>query len=124
MVLTYFCPWTLNLDIAIFLLRLRVNYSEEIKHYKHKLATPGYKMKKKHEKQDSKSETLYKSDRNEAQDTSSAIVNLAFVSETWVKQIQSTTIWSVHITHGIYCSVVGDQTDNFTKGYRNPAVTR
>ena len=33
-VLTYFCPWTLNLHIAIVLLRLRVHYSVEIKHYK------------------------------------------------------------------------------------------
>ena len=30
-VLTYFCPWTLNLDIAVVLLRLRVHYSVEIK---------------------------------------------------------------------------------------------
>ena len=33
-VLTYFCPWTLNLHIAIVLLRLRVHYSVEIKRYK------------------------------------------------------------------------------------------
>ena len=32
MVLTYFCPWTL--DIAIVLLRLRFYYSVEIKCYK------------------------------------------------------------------------------------------
>ena len=37
MVLTYFCPWTLNLHIAIVLLRLRVHYSVEIKRYKVKL---------------------------------------------------------------------------------------
>ena len=29
-----FCPWTLNLPIAIVLLRLRVHYSVEIKRYK------------------------------------------------------------------------------------------
>ena len=29
-----FCPWTLNLPIAIVLLRLRVDYSVEIKRYK------------------------------------------------------------------------------------------
>ena len=29
-----FCPWTLNLPIAIVLLRLRVHYSVEIKCYK------------------------------------------------------------------------------------------
>ena len=34
MVLTYFSPWTLNLYIAIVLLRLRVHYSVEIKRYK------------------------------------------------------------------------------------------
>ena len=34
MVLTYFCPWTLNLHIAIVLLHLRVHYSVEIKRYK------------------------------------------------------------------------------------------
>ena len=34
---TYFCPWTLNLHIAIVLLHLRVHYSVEIKHYKVKL---------------------------------------------------------------------------------------
>ena len=34
MVPTYFCPWPLNLHIAIVLLRLRVHYSVEIKHYK------------------------------------------------------------------------------------------
>ena len=33
-VLTCFCPWTLNLYIAIVLLRLRVHYSVEIKRYK------------------------------------------------------------------------------------------
>ena len=33
-VLTYVCPWTLNLLIAIVLLRLRVHYSVEIKRYK------------------------------------------------------------------------------------------
>ena len=31
---TCFCPWTLNLHIAIVLLRLRVHYSVEIKRYK------------------------------------------------------------------------------------------
>ena len=31
---TYFCPWTLNLHIAIVLLRLGVYYSVEIKRYK------------------------------------------------------------------------------------------
>ena len=31
---TCFCPWTLNLPIAIVLLRLRVHYSVEIKRYK------------------------------------------------------------------------------------------
>ena len=30
----YFCPWTLNLHIAIVLLRLRAHYSVEIKRYK------------------------------------------------------------------------------------------
>ena len=34
MVLTCFCPWTLNLYTAIVLLRLRVHYSVEIKRYK------------------------------------------------------------------------------------------
>ena len=34
MVPTYFCPWTLNLHIAIVLLRLRVHYSLEIKRCK------------------------------------------------------------------------------------------
>ena len=34
MVPTYFCPWTLNLHIAIVLLHLRVHYSVEIKCYK------------------------------------------------------------------------------------------
>ena len=34
MVPTCFCPWTLNLHIAIVLLRLRVHYSVEIKRYK------------------------------------------------------------------------------------------
>ena len=34
MVPTYFCPWTLNLHIAIVLLLFRVHYSVEIKHYK------------------------------------------------------------------------------------------
>ena len=29
-----FCPWTLNLPIAMVLLHLRVHYSVEIKHYK------------------------------------------------------------------------------------------
>ena len=36
-VLTYFCPWTLNLDIAIVLLHLRVHCSVEIKHYKSRI---------------------------------------------------------------------------------------
>ena len=36
-VLTYFCPWTLNLHIAIVLLRLRVHYSVEIKRYKSRI---------------------------------------------------------------------------------------
>ena len=36
-VLTYFCPWTLNSDIAFVLLRLRVHYSLEIKHYKSRI---------------------------------------------------------------------------------------
>ena len=34
---TYFCPWTLNLHIAIVLLRLRVHYSVEIKRYKSRI---------------------------------------------------------------------------------------
>ena len=34
MVPTYFCPWILNLHIAIVLLRLRVHYSVEIKRHK------------------------------------------------------------------------------------------
>ena len=37
MVPTYFCPWILNLHIAIVLLRLRVHYSVEIKRYKSQL---------------------------------------------------------------------------------------
>ena len=37
MVLTYFCPWILNLDIAIVLLRLRAHNSMEIKCYKSQL---------------------------------------------------------------------------------------
>ena len=36
-VLTYFCPWTLNLHIAIVLLRLRVHYSVEIKRHKSRI---------------------------------------------------------------------------------------
>ena len=34
---TYFCPWNLNLHIAIVLLCLRVHYSVEIKHYKSRI---------------------------------------------------------------------------------------
>ena len=34
MVLTYLCPWTLNLHIAIVLLCLRAHYLVEIKRYK------------------------------------------------------------------------------------------
>ena len=37
MVQTCFFPWTLNLDIAIDLLRLRVHYSVEIKCYKSRI---------------------------------------------------------------------------------------
>ena len=33
----YFCPWTLNLHIAIVLLLLRVHYSVEIKRYKSRI---------------------------------------------------------------------------------------
>ena len=36
-VLTYFCPWTLNLHIAILLLCLRVHYSVEIQCYKSRI---------------------------------------------------------------------------------------
>ena len=34
-----FCPWTLNLPIAMVLLRLRVHYSVEIKCYKSQIRT-------------------------------------------------------------------------------------
>ena len=37
MVPTCFCPWTLNLHIAIVLLCLRVHYLVEIKRYKSQL---------------------------------------------------------------------------------------
>ena len=37
MVLTYFCPWTLNLHIAIVLLRLGVHFTVEIKLYKSRI---------------------------------------------------------------------------------------
>ena len=36
----------------------------------------------------------------------------------------STTIWSVHSTHGIHGSGKGGQTDVFTQGYKNPPVPR
>ena len=36
-VLTYFCPWTLNLDITIGLLHLRVQYLVEIKCFKSRI---------------------------------------------------------------------------------------
>ena len=35
--LTYFCPWNLNLHIAIVLLRLRAHFSVEIKRYKSRI---------------------------------------------------------------------------------------
>ena len=37
MVVTYFCPWTLNLHIAIVLLCPRVYYSVDIKCYKSRI---------------------------------------------------------------------------------------
>ena len=38
--------------------------------------------------------------------------------------VQSTIIWSLNSTHGIYGSVEGGQTDCLTKGYKNPPVPR
>ena len=38
--------------------------------------------------------------------------------------IQSTAVWSVHSTHGIYCGSKGDETDGHTPGYKNPPVPR
>ena len=38
--------------------------------------------------------------------------------------VQSSTIWSVHSTHGIHCNHKGSQTNGHTQGYKNPPVPR
>ena len=39
-------------------------------------------------------------------------------------QFTSTTVWSVHSTHGVYSSGKGGQINYITKGYKNPTVPR
>ena len=36
--------------------------------------------------------------------------------------IQSSAIWSIHSTHGVYSSGKGGQTDGLSQGYKNPPV--
>ena len=38
--------------------------------------------------------------------------------------VQSTTIWSVHSTHGVHCSDQRGQTHGFAEGYKDPPVPR
>ena len=38
--------------------------------------------------------------------------------------VQSTAFWSVHSTHGLYCSSKAVETDGHTQGYKNPPVPR
>ena len=38
--------------------------------------------------------------------------------------VQSSALWSVHSTHGVYCSSEGSKTDGHTQGYKNPPVPR
>ena len=38
--------------------------------------------------------------------------------------VQSSTLWSVHSTHGVHCSNKGGQTNGHTQGYKNPPVPR
>ena len=38
--------------------------------------------------------------------------------------IQSTALWSVHSTHGVYCASKGGQADGHTQGYKNPPRPR
>ena len=38
--------------------------------------------------------------------------------------IQSSTLWSVHSTHGVHSGGQRGQTHGFTKGYKNPPVPR
>ena len=39
-------------------------------------------------------------------------------------QFKSTTLWSVHSTHGVHSGGQRGQTDGFTEGYKNPAIPR
>ena len=39
-----------------------------------------------------------------------------------VLPIQSTTVWSLHSTHGVHGGGKGGLTDGFTQGYKNPSV--
>ena len=41
-----------------------------------------------------------------------------------VLQVQSTTLWSVHSTHGVHSGSQRHQSDGFTEGYKDPPVPR
>ena len=48
----------------------------------------------------------------------------AFSHPGSVLPVQSSTLWSVHSTHGIHSGGQRGQTDGFTEGYKNPPVPR
>ena len=47
-----------------------------------------------------------------------------FSCQRSILPIQSTTLWSVHSTHGIHGSDDGGQTDGFTQWHKGPTVPR
>ena len=48
----------------------------------------------------------------------------AFSCPGSVLPVQSTTLWPVHSTHGVYSGGKRGQTDGVTEGYKNPSVPR